>query len=361
MARFAHVTGRYAVLGLLLAAFAACPSGTPERSGSEPSAASLPPLLAHADAAFRDGDYREAQRTYERALEIEPGHELSVARLGTCYLKNRLVRKAQGLLEAHLETHPGDLASRLVLARSLIQQGELERAAMALRTVARANPDNLLAHYNLGFVDYRLRIYDEAEDHLKRTVTLRPDHPEANYTLGLVYLAQARYDEAIASLERTVEINPHHVGARFNLANACARAGRIEEAETHQAIYAEISGRNRAQAEKEAQIKASSVKAVEHLVAGNYPEALAEYQALVAKHPDYAPLFSQIGRLQLRLGRREQGFQALRKAADLDPDLSEPHYLLSTLYREMGDAQAADREMQIFTALESVPGKPSYY
>jgi len=151
------------------------------------------------------------------------------------------------------------------------------------------------------------------------------------------------------------------VGARFNLANAYARSGRMQDAAKQQAAYAELSGRSESQKEKETQIKASSVKAIQAMLEKKYPEALAEYQALAARFPDHAPIYSEIGQLLVLLGRRDEAFEALTKATALDPKLSDPHYLLAGLYRERGDAQAAERELTTFAALETIPeGKSGY-
>jgi tetratricopeptide (TPR) repeat protein len=346
---------------MTLAALAACGAPAPGGGSSDRPAESLDTIEAHAESAFREGDYVEAQGAFEQALQIEPDQPRAVAALGTCYLKNRQIKKAEEMLTAHLQKRADDTGARLVLARVLIRQGELTEAAEALRTVLRAAPDNLLANYNLGFIDYRGRNYDEALAHLKRTIELKPDHPEAHYTLGLTYLALNRTDEAIKALEEAVAIDPRHVGARFNLANAYARAGRTTQAEAQQRVYADLSGRSKAAAEKEAQIKISSVRAVQFLLNQKYPEALAEYRALAARFPDHAPLYNEIGRLQMRLGRKPEAQGSLRKAAALDPRLSEPHYLLAELYREMGDAASADRELQIFSTLETIPeGKSGY-
>ena len=318
-------------------------------------------LVKNAEGAYRDGDYESAQALYEEALASSADDPRIVANLANCYLKNRLVKKAEDLLTGHLSRFPEDGAARLVLARVHIRQGEFATAAEALRAVVKRQPDSLVARYNLGFVAYRLARYPEAEANLERTIALKPDHPEAHYTLGLTHLAQARYPEAIAELERAVAINPRHVGAHFNLANAFARSGKMKEARSEQAVYAELSGRIKATTEREVQIGAVSVKAVRYKLDRKYPEALAEYQSLAARYPDYAPLYNEIGRLELRLDRREEAFEALKKAVALDPKQSEPHYLLSGLYRERGEAQAAEREMSIFATLETIPeGKSGY-
>lgn len=367
--------GRVAAIALVLAAACACGGGARETGAPGPAGGALAPaagtaarpteslatILQHADSSFRDGDYVEAQKAYEQAVQLDPEQPRSTANLATCYLKNRATRKAQELLLGFLDRHPDEAAARMVLARVYVRQGELGPAAGALRQVLRTHPDFVMAHYNLGFVAYRSRLYDEAEAHLKRSVELKPDLPDGHYTLGLTYMALKRYPEAIASLERAVQVDPKHVGARFNLANACARAGRMKDAETHQAVYAELSGRSKAHQEKETQIKASSVKAIQFLLDRKYEEALAEYQELVKRYPDYAPIHSEIGQLQIRLGRRDAAFEALRRAVQLDPKLSDPHYLLAGLYRERGDNPAADRELETFAALEAIPeGKSGY-
>ncbi|MBI4170052.1 MAG: tetratricopeptide repeat protein [Acidobacteria bacterium] len=335
------------------------PGGAP--GGPVASGESLETILSHADAAFRDADYVEAQKTYEEALKAAPDHGPATANLGACYLLNRKVRKARELLQAYLARHPGDADARLVLARVFIRLGDLEAAAGALRAVLRSRPGLLVAHYNLGFVAYRARRYDEAVEHLKASVELKPDLPEAHYKLGLTYLALGRQDEAIASLEKAAAIDPRHVGARFNLANAYARAGRMREAREEQAVYADLSGRSKAQQEKDTQIKASSVRAIRYIQENKYAEALAEYEALARRHPGHAPLHNEIGRLQIRLGQRQQAFESLRKAVSIDARLSEPHYLLAGLYRDMGDAAAADRELEIVATLEAIPeGKSGY-
>jgi len=317
--------------------------------------------LQHAESAFKDGDYVEAEVAYEAALAIQPGHPQAIVGLGTCYLKNRQVRKAQEMLTDDLARNPGNTAARLVLARALVRQARFQEAAVELRRALETDPDNLLAHYNLGFIAYRSRDYDAALLHLNRTLALRPDHPEAHYTLGLTYLALGRYDDAVAALERAIGIDPQHVGAHFNLASAAARAGLPDLAAAEQKVYAEISGRSKAEAERAAQVKAASLKAVEFLMAEEYAAALVEYQRLLGENPDYGPLHNDIGRVQLKLGRRQDALQSLRRAAELDPRLSEPHYLLSNLYMEMGDVASSTRERAIFAALETIPeGKSAY-
>ncbi|HUD71956.1 MAG TPA: tetratricopeptide repeat protein [Dongiaceae bacterium] len=355
--------GSGAAVALLTGCLVACAGGSRDSGGAPPPAGgeTVETALQHADSAFKDGDYTEAQKGYEEALRIVPDHPRAIVGLGTCGLKNRQVKRAHDLLVDHLSRHPENTAARLVLARTLVRQAEFPEAAAQLRTVLESDPDNLMAHYNLGFIAYRSHDYDTAMQHLQKTLALRPDHPEAHYTLGLTEMATGKYDDAVTEFEKAIAIDPRHVGAHFNLAAAAARAGRNDLAEKERRAYADLSGRSKADAEESAQVKAASLKAVEALMAERYEEALAEYQTLLAAHPQYAPLYNDIGRVQLKLGRRTEALESLKQAVTLDPTLSEPHYLLSNLYHQMGDDAASTRERATFAALETIPeGKSAY-
>jgi tetratricopeptide (TPR) repeat protein len=317
--------------------------------------------MQHAESAFKDGDYDEAAVAYKAALAARADDPQAVAGLGTCELKTRQALKAQELIKDHLTRHPENVAARLILARALLRQADLPGAAAELDKVLESDPDNLMAHYNLGFIAYRERDFPTALTHLKATLALRPDHPEAHYTLGLTWLAMEKYDDAVSELERAIAIDPKHVGAHFNLAGAAARAGRADLAVREQKAYAELSGRSKAESERSAKVKAQSLKAVQFLMAQQYPEALREYQAILKDNLDYAPLYNDIGRVQLRLGQRQEALESLKKAIELDPKLSEPHYLLSNLYHDLGDDASAERERSTFAALETIPeGKSGY-
>lgn len=346
--------------GALLLGLIGCAGGSAEKNGAD-SAATLDAALQHGNAAFKDGEYAEAAAAYETALTIDADQPKAVVGLATCRLKVHQVKGAHDLLADHLTRHPEDAPARLVLARALVREADFDQAAIELRKVLEKDPDNLLAQYNLGFIAYRSARYDEAEKYLTRTLALRPDHPEAHYTLGLVYLTRGENEKAVKELQEATRIDPKHVGAHFNLANAAARSGQTALAAAEQRTYADLTGRSKAEAERSAQVKAQSLAAVQHMMAGEYPAALVEYQKLQKLYPDHAPLLNDIGRVQLRLGQRQEALATLKRAAELDPRLSEPHYLLANLYTELGDTEGAARELRIFSGLETIPeGKSGY-
>jgi len=346
---------------LAIALLAGCAGGSGGGSQKADAGEALQAALDHGEAAFKDGEYAEAEKAFAEARRLQPDNARAVVAGATCLLKTHQVQGAHDLLTSYLRGHPGDAAARLTLARTFLREADFDAAAVELRRVREADPKNLLALYNLGFIAYRNGQYEEAEHTLKETIQVRPEHPEAHYTLGLTYLAQGRSAEAATELKETVRLDPNHVGAHFNLARAAALSGQAELAAAERRTYASLSGKSKSDTERSEQVKSQSLKAVQALMAEDFETALKEYQALLVRYPDHAPLYNDIGRVQLRLGRRDDALASLKKAADLDPRLSEPHYLLANLYRERGDQAAADRELRTFATLETIPeGKSGY-
>lgn len=350
--------GAAALLMLLLAG---CAGGSGAVKDKVDGAEALAAALDHGEAAFKDGEYAEAEKAFAEARRLQPDNARAVVAGATCLLKTHQVKAAHDLLTSYLSAHPGDAAARLTLARTYLREADFDAAAVELRKVRETDPQNLLALYNLGFIAYRNGRYDEAERTLKDALHVRPEHPEAHYTLGLTYLAQARSADAVTEFQETVRLDPNHVGAHFNLARAAALSGRTALAASERQTFASLSGKSKSETERAEQVKSQSLKAVQALMAEDFEAALKEYQALLLRYPDHAPLFNDIGRVQLRLGRRDEALVSLKKAAELDPRLSEPHYLLANLYRERGDQAAADRELRAFATLETIPeGKSGY-
>src|SRR5258705_270283 len=131
---FAHSIRPALVLVTALGAVvcACSEGGTPGRPAEAAPVESLQTTLAHAETSFRDGDYVEAQKAYESALAIDKEQSRATTNLATCYLKNRMVKKAEDLLQAFLSRHPDDATARLVLARVEMRLRNLDGPGQAL-------------------------------------------------------------------------------------------------------------------------------------------------------------------------------------------------------------------------------------
>ena len=91
----------------------------------------------------------------------------------------------------------------------------------------------------------------------------------------------------------------------------------------------------------------------------DYKKAIAAFQKVVEKYPDYPDAYCNLGLSYLRDGQVEQAIELLNKALELNPDLLEAYYGLGESYVTKGMLEEA---MKAFTrALEIQPDNAKAY
>src|ERR1700761_9463409 len=83
------------------------------------------------------------------------------------------------------------------------------------------------------------------------------------------------------------------------------------------------------------------------------PEAAASFSELAAVQPNSATVQLELGRTLSLQGRDSEALTALRRAAELEPNLADAWRELSALYARNGDADACDIAYAHFARLAS--------
>lgn len=139
-----------------------------------------PAVVALGDAYEATGDHREAVRTWERAVEVEPALPL-LARLERAY---------------RLEGRPSRMIS-------------------LYRTAAERAPDDLALAAALGRVYFELEMLDEAADQFEKLEVRAPDLPVVHAFLGAVFERRGQTRDAFEEYRRALRLGhafdwPHH-------------------------------------------------------------------------------------------------------------------------------------------------------
>ncbi len=103
-----------------------------------------------AAAMQQQGDVMAAEKMYQHALVIDPGHQQSYEGLAHLLYNNDRTGEAEQLLMAWSETQPYDEAASLSLARMQENMGNGEAADMAYHRALAANPTSSRVHRELG-------------------------------------------------------------------------------------------------------------------------------------------------------------------------------------------------------------------
>src|SRR3989441_774869 len=155
-----------------------------------------------------DWDWEGAERSYRRALELNPGY-------ATGHHWYSFV---------------------------LLVTGQADQALVEAHTALELDPSSLSIRRGLGWLYYYTRRYESAVYHLRRAIAMNPTSEDTYRILGLVLTQQGAYDEAERAFREAITLSPELSYATAGVAHVLALRGRRREAE---ALLAELEARAR--------------------------------------------------------------------------------------------------------------------
>jgi len=253
-----------------------------------------------------------------------------------------------------IEDRPNDSDLRLGYARVLEAAGQRDRAIDETRRAAALDPSQPWAYVDLG---ERLCAAGQPAAgiaNLKHALVLDPKNVEAMLALGDAYRDAQDYAAARALYARVQDAQPQNLRARHHLATMLYATGAMSEARA--AFLAVVN-----QAREKGELKDDGLPLPgpgilgsglylgpkKRLVAGfTIPEAAADLAILEAlqdldRHPESGLLWQNIGKALLELDLPRLALDALGKAQQREPELSETRFLLGVAYRKSGDTLSA--------------------
>lgn len=120
-----------------------------------------------------EGEFEEAVRAYQRALEVDPDDEQTLMRLGSVY----------------------------------VQMKKFKEAVDAFQKLLDLNPENPLAHNNLAWcyaIGPEVRNVPLSLRHSRDALLFAPNMPSAWNTLAEAYYVSGDYDKALRSAEQAI-------------------------------------------------------------------------------------------------------------------------------------------------------------
>jgi tetratricopeptide (TPR) repeat protein len=104
----------------------------------------------------------DAQRAYERALDLDPKYVPALINLGNLHYGARRADEARACFERALEQEPGNAKARFNLANVLHDRHEYQAALILFRDAAALTPDFADAYFNLALTCEELGLVEEA-------------------------------------------------------------------------------------------------------------------------------------------------------------------------------------------------------
>lgn len=194
---------------------------------------------------------------------------------------------------------------QLLAAALALRENRLHDAEPILRTHLKADPFDVAAIRMFAELAGRIGRYKDAESLLRRAVELSPHFMAARSNLATVLYKQNRTVEALSELDALLALDPDNAG-----------------------------GEN---------LKAASLSKL-----GDYGEAIALYEKVLAGHARQPKVWMSYGHVLKTVGRQADGVAAYRSALDLTPGLGEVWWSLANLKTvQFDDADLAAMEAQL--------------
>jgi tetratricopeptide (TPR) repeat protein/SAM-dependent methyltransferase len=188
-------------------------------------------LLARAAQSHREGHLEEAERLYRKILAGDPGHAVSLHRLGVIAYQTRHLSQAEALLRQAIAQKPETAAYHSHLGLTLDAQGRLDEALACCRAAVERDGELADVHNNMGVLLMRLERPVEAVVSYRRAIALAPALPELHNNLGNALLALDQVKEAADSYRKAVALG--FPDAHANLGGVLQALGNPVEAVRH--------------------------------------------------------------------------------------------------------------------------------
>ena len=126
------------------------------------------------------GDEPGAERSYLRALELDPRLGAAHTNLGNLHHRRGEIDRARLCYERALAVDPEQPEARFNLANLHRDEGQLDRALAEWYRVLSDCPEFADAHYNVAATLLSQGAHSAARPHIARFLALQPDGPEAD-------------------------------------------------------------------------------------------------------------------------------------------------------------------------------------
>ncbi len=182
-------------------------------------------------AYVSEGMLANSIRQYQRALALEPAHEIALEDMGTVHARRGEYREAAESWERLLHHYPDHLRVRRYLAELSFRAGDYARAARHYEPLTRAAPDRAILHARLAQARSHTEDLDGAVAAYRRALQLDPEALPLHSQLARLEIHRGNHAAALPHVRLLQEGAGNDGEAHREVAEFFGQMGMAEEAE----------------------------------------------------------------------------------------------------------------------------------
>jgi tetratricopeptide (TPR) repeat protein len=295
------------------------------------------------------GRAAEAMLVLRTALKLNPNQQTAELFLGLSEAESGHCSQALPLLRKHFSSETDAKLRRLVglsLFSCHITGSQLDSALELGHTLRNAFPGDPDVLYHLAGLYSRL--WSSAVSELVQKV---PDSFRVHQLAGEALEAQGKSAQAVKEYLKALEMNPRAPRLHYRLGRLFLVGGDREADPKAMAHFQQELSVNPGDVASEYEIAEIFRRSQEH------EKARTHYLRALAISPEFADARVGLAKVYSAEQQPELARQELEQAIQHQPENSAARYALSLVFRDLGKLEEAQRELAIFTSLESRKAK----
>ena len=205
------------------------------------------------------------------------------------------------------------------------------RAIEVLKLAEKRFPDRIPTLLKLSEFQLIVRQHGDALETLNKILLMDPQNAEAFYMAGRVALDQGDTTKAVASLQKSVKLDSDNEDAWMFL-------GRIFGDRNNPVAIQYFDNALRLDSTN---LEAREYKGAYYKRRGEFEEAFAIYRDIIARNPDYANAYFDMGMIYLELDSLSKAYSNFDIATRVDPIFVKAYYYRGVASEEMGNKEQA--------------------
>ena len=165
-----------------------------------------------------EGRHAEAEDSYKRALEIDPGYPFAHNNLGVLVWHKGDTKNAINSFRRALQAASPPVEARLNLALGLFRRKHIDLSLEAYRHVLSSAPEHPVAWNGIGLILVELEKYPEARNAFARAIQANPEFAEAHYNLSFTLSNLGDFSSALRETKRALALDPMYTPQKLELA-----------------------------------------------------------------------------------------------------------------------------------------------
>jgi tetratricopeptide (TPR) repeat protein len=322
---------------------------------------------------YQTGQFDDAIRALDRALELKPNFPDALLWRGNTYLiQSKLggagdgggdpVKLESAIADLRAATERADDVAdyHAALAEALYQRRDLAEARTQMQRAVELDPNNAKYARSLGRVCDQLDDLDAAVAAFTTSTQHDPTDAEAFYGLGLAYFKKQQDADAIAAFRSALKINPFHVDAHEKLGQTLIRGGGQDEgqnelklAEDSRVRAKKIDEMRRASAADPSNAELANNLGIELARQGDFEDAMQAFRRALAANPRMIDAQYQIGGLYAERGKWLEALTAFTTVDKMQQGYRRTNLYLSKINEKIGRKSEAEKRMKMFEEQEA--------